>query len=80
MVDSGILGILRQRYEHCMVYEAPNHAKCKPLYETYEQAAADWFCKCKYRKLCYVLYLFILANVTSFTRGQELNVKMHAKF
>uniref|UniRef100_A0A1B6M7K7 NADH dehydrogenase [ubiquinone] 1 beta subcomplex subunit 10 n=1 Tax=Graphocephala atropunctata TaxID=36148 RepID=A0A1B6M7K7_9HEMI len=45
LVDSAILQILRQRFEHCMLYETPNKEKCLPLHETYEQSAADWFSK-----------------------------------
>lgn len=33
-----------------MLYEAPNKEKCLPLHDTYEDASADWFCKCKYCK------------------------------
>ncbi|KAL3273482.1 hypothetical protein HHI36_014923 [Cryptolaemus montrouzieri] len=46
LVDDEIVQILRQRYEHCMMYEAPDHMeKCKGLYETYKEAATNWFIK-----------------------------------
>lgn len=49
MVDTEILSILRERFEDCMLYEAPDHnVKCKNLHEQYEEAAANWFTKCKY--------------------------------
>lgn len=49
MVDSEILNILRQRFEDCILYEAPDHvAKCTPLKEIYEKAATNWFIKCKF--------------------------------
>ncbi|KAB0796507.1 hypothetical protein PPYR_10568 [Photinus pyralis] len=45
-VDSEILSILRQRFEDCMVYEAPDHLeKCKHLLQQYEDGATDWFTK-----------------------------------
>ncbi|XP_022831323.1 NADH dehydrogenase [ubiquinone] 1 beta subcomplex subunit 10 [Spodoptera litura] len=45
-VDSEILGILRQRYEDCMVYERPDHAKqCKPLWDKYKESEEAWFIK-----------------------------------
>uniref|UniRef100_A0A481SX55 NADH dehydrogenase [ubiquinone] 1 beta subcomplex subunit 10 n=1 Tax=Franklinothrips vespiformis TaxID=297892 RepID=A0A481SX55_FRAVS len=44
-VDSEIISILRGRYEQCVVYEGPDATKCASLWETYEQAAANWFCK-----------------------------------
>lgn len=50
MVDNEVLNILRQRFEDCMIYEAPDHiAKCTPLMETYQKAAENWFTKCKLR-------------------------------
>lgn len=49
MVDSDILSILRARFEDCMMYEAPDHiAKCKPLRDIYDDAATNWFIKCKF--------------------------------
>ena len=48
MVDNEILTILRQRFEDCTMYEAPDHIeKCKPILEQYEKAAENWFIKCK---------------------------------
>ncbi|CAD0199187.1 unnamed protein product [Chrysodeixis includens] len=45
-VDSEILGILRQRYEDCMIYENPDHATaCKPLWEIYKDSEEAWFIK-----------------------------------
>lgn len=48
MVENEILSILRQRFEDCMLYEAPDHAvKCKDILANYENAAENWFVKCK---------------------------------
>lgn len=48
-VDSEILSIVRQRFEDCMLYEAPDHLTvCKPLWEKYKDAEEAWFIKCKY--------------------------------
>lgn len=50
MVENEILNILRQRFEDCMLYEAPDHAvKCKDILANYENAAENWFVKCKYK-------------------------------
>lgn len=47
MVENDIVGILRARFEDCMLYEAPDHlAKCKPLRDIYDKAAENWFIKC----------------------------------
>lgn len=52
MVDNEILSILRQRFEDCTMYEAPDHIeKCKPILEQYEKAAENWFIKCKLNKI-----------------------------
>ncbi|KAK9887695.1 hypothetical protein WA026_000016 [Henosepilachna vigintioctopunctata] len=46
LVDSEIVHILRKRYEHCILYEAPDHIeRCKGVKETYEEAATNWFIK-----------------------------------
>ncbi|XP_059618840.1 NADH dehydrogenase [ubiquinone] 1 beta subcomplex subunit 10 [Phlebotomus argentipes] len=46
MVDSEILNILRQRFEDCVHYEAPDEKrKCVDILELYNQASADWFTK-----------------------------------
>lgn len=48
MVDNEVVNILRQRFEDCMLYEAPDHmVKCRPLLDTYEKATENWFIKCK---------------------------------
>lgn len=47
MVDTNILSILRSRFEDCSLYEAPDVDKCQPLWETYDEAATNWFIKCK---------------------------------
>lgn len=48
MVENEILNILRQRFEDCVLYEAPDHAvKCKDILANYENAAENWFVKCK---------------------------------
>ncbi|XP_044758110.1 NADH dehydrogenase [ubiquinone] 1 beta subcomplex subunit 10 [Coccinella septempunctata] len=45
-VDEEIVSILRQRFEHCVIYEGPDHfKKCKPLLDIYEEAATNWFIK-----------------------------------
>lgn len=50
MVDNEIVTILRQRFEDCTMYEAPDHVeKCKPILEQYEKAAENWFIKCMLR-------------------------------
>ncbi|XP_037051639.1 NADH dehydrogenase [ubiquinone] 1 beta subcomplex subunit 10 [Bradysia coprophila] len=46
MVENEILSILRQRFEDCVLYEAPDHmAKCRGVLDTYEKAAENWFTK-----------------------------------
>jgi len=46
MVENDILAILRQRFEDCVLYEAPDHMeKCAPLNDQYQKAAANWFTK-----------------------------------
>ena len=48
MVENEILNILRQRFEDCILYEAPDHVrKCQSLLDTYNKAAENWFTKCK---------------------------------
>ncbi|XP_074027474.1 NADH dehydrogenase (ubiquinone) PDSW subunit [Leptinotarsa decemlineata] len=45
-VDSEILTILRERFEACSMYEAPDHLeKCTPLFRQYEEATTNWFIK-----------------------------------
>lgn len=47
-VDNEILSILRQRFEDCVLYESPDHArKCASILETYNKATENWFTKCK---------------------------------
>lgn len=50
MVDSQILSILRQRYEHCNFDDENQRGeqKCEQLYEEYKDAAGNWFGKCKF--------------------------------
>lgn len=49
MVDNGILVILRQRFEDCVFYEAPDHkTKCKPFWDYLQKAEENWFTKCEY--------------------------------
>lgn len=49
MVENEILSILRQRFEDCMLYEAPDHVeKCTGFLKNYEKGAENWFTKCKY--------------------------------
>lgn len=46
LVDSEILTILRQRFEDCMMYEAPDHLTvCKPILDYYRGAEEAWFIK-----------------------------------
>ncbi|KAJ8915970.1 hypothetical protein NQ315_016647 [Exocentrus adspersus] len=45
-VDSEILSILRDRFEDCVMYEAPDHLeRCTPLHKQYEEATTNWFTK-----------------------------------
>ncbi|CAH0564955.1 unnamed protein product [Brassicogethes aeneus] len=45
-VDSEVLTILRERFEDCALYEAPDHLeKCTPLLKQYEDATTNWFIK-----------------------------------
>lgn len=49
MVDNEVVTILRQRFEDCILYEAPDHVeKCKPILNHLEKASENWFIKCKY--------------------------------
>ncbi|XP_026468457.1 NADH dehydrogenase [ubiquinone] 1 beta subcomplex subunit 10 [Ctenocephalides felis] len=46
MVDSEVLTILRQRFEDCSLYEAPDDAeKCRTLLDQYNEASTNWFIK-----------------------------------
>ncbi|CAH1377140.1 hypothetical protein MTP99_018563 [Tenebrio molitor] len=46
LVDSNILSILRNRFEDCTLYEAPDHLeKCKHIWKQYEEATTNWFIK-----------------------------------
>ncbi|KAF5282482.1 hypothetical protein FQR65_LT14291 [Abscondita terminalis] len=46
MVDSEILSILRQRFEDCVVYEAPDHVeRCKGILDQYIEGTTNWFTK-----------------------------------
>lgn len=55
MVENEIVSILRQRFEDCTLYEAPDHIKkCKPILEQYEKAAENWFIKCKCLKFMFI--------------------------
>ncbi|XP_028140767.2 NADH dehydrogenase [ubiquinone] 1 beta subcomplex subunit 10 [Diabrotica virgifera virgifera] len=46
LVDSEILSIMRERFEECTLYEAPDHIeRCKPLLEQYQEASTNWFIK-----------------------------------
>jgi len=44
-VDNEILNILRQRFEDCVLYESPDEEKCRPILDTYNRAAENWFIK-----------------------------------
>ncbi|KAJ8664396.1 hypothetical protein QAD02_006058 [Eretmocerus hayati] len=46
-VDSEILSILRQRYEHCNFEDINQRGeeKCEVLYDIYKENAANWFAK-----------------------------------
>lgn len=57
-VDEEIVSILRNRFEHCVIYETPDHVeKCKPLLDTYEEASTNFFIKCKF-VIDFILYHF----------------------
>ncbi|KAF6199686.1 hypothetical protein GE061_005984 [Apolygus lucorum] len=46
MVDNEVLNILRQRFEDCVSWEAPDHvAKCKGLKDILDEATTNWFIK-----------------------------------
>lgn len=48
-VDNDILSILRQRFENCSLYEAPDvEEKCGDIWETYKLAEENWFSKCQW--------------------------------
>lgn len=48
MVDNDILTILRQRFEDCVFYEAPDHmTKCKEIQNYLLKAEENWFTKCE---------------------------------
>ena len=54
-VDTHILNILRYRIDDCVREEYPDHLpRCAQLKEDYEQAAANWFAKCK-RKILFLV-------------------------
>lgn len=64
MVENEILNILRQRFEDCVLYEAPDHmVKCKPVYDTYEKAVENWFTKCELNVVVFFIWLFVEAEV-----------------
>lgn len=47
-VDNEIVSIMRQRFEDCILYEAPDHMKkCTPFLDAYNRATENWFIKCK---------------------------------
>lgn len=55
LVDSSIVHILRQRFEDCVMYEAPDElTKCGDILETYKQAETNWFSKCMFTEI--ILY------------------------
>lgn len=46
LVDNNIVNILRQRFEDCVLYEAPDHLrKCKSILDAYKEAETNWFIK-----------------------------------
>jgi len=46
LVDTEIMGILRSRFEDCVVYEKPDHmTKCLKVFNDMEEATANWFAK-----------------------------------
>lgn len=48
LVDNEILNILRQRFEDCIVYEAPDHVEnCKHVLKDYKDNELNWYIKCK---------------------------------
>ncbi|XP_064478665.1 NADH dehydrogenase [ubiquinone] 1 beta subcomplex subunit 10-like [Ornithodoros turicata] len=44
-VESSILRILRRRRDDCYLYEAPDHDRCIPMENDYEEAKLNWFIK-----------------------------------
>lgn len=48
LVDDEILSILRNRYEDCVLYEAPDEVeRCRAIWDTYKDVEANWFSKCE---------------------------------
>ena len=59
-VDSNIVKILRQRKLECMQWEGPDAKyKCKKVSDDYEEAATNWFIKCKHQFVHQIWLLFI---------------------
>ena len=49
MVENEIVNIMRQRFEDCVLYEAPDHTtKCVDMLNAYRKASENWFTKCKF--------------------------------
>lgn len=73
MVENEILSILRQRFEDCMLYEAPDHVeKCTSILRTYEKAAENWFTKCKRKFIKTFHNSLIYINVCIFFADGDL--------
>lgn len=62
MVDNDILTILRQRFEDCIFYEAPDHVKrCEEIKNYYLKAEENWFTKCEWIFIVFsVILLFTI--------------------
>lgn len=56
-VDTEILNLLRKRLDDCFREEFPDHEKCRPLKDIYEDTTTNWFIKCK--SLFVLFYLFL---------------------
>lgn len=80
MIDSNILSILRQRYEDCRIYEAPDGIrKCKPLSEIYQEAEENYSIKCQYKTILnLVKWKYLKFKIICFVDG-DLGVAVTAE-
>lgn len=82
MIENEILTILRQRFEDCVLYEAPDHLeKCKGVLATYDKAVENWFTKCK---LCVMfrisfVYSFLIVRISA-NNGSVIVLKVSHLF
>lgn len=66
-VDSEILSILRQRFEDCVLYEAPDHlTKCQDIHEALKIGEVNWFSKCYYHFFCNLICFVQSISIITF--------------